>query len=171
MPVAQRLMIGGMKGAFYGIMIGSVLGAAGNFVAPPIDYQKILVWKNRFGKRTRFTNLETVEVLKEDLLVIFNSRHFNEEAFNEAFRNIQSAITVYHSIKIGEEKAEIMSATKITNYIIRASRAMEAILVGARSYNRDESEYVEKAMMSIQLSFEEYINFIRHESKEALPVL
>jgi len=171
MSISQRLMVGGLKGAFYGIMVGSILGAAGNFVAPPIDYKKILVWENRFGKKTRFTNLDSIDTIKEDLLVIYNARGYNEEAFNEAFRNLQSAITIYHPIKTGLEKAEMMTATKMTNYIIRSSRAIEAILIATRAQNQEESEYVEKAMMSIQLSFEELINSVRHESKHALPHL
>lgn len=164
-------MVGGLKGAFYGVMIGSILGAAGNFVAPPIDYKNILIWRNRFGKKTRFTNLDSIDGIKEDLLVIFKARKYNEEAFNESFRNLQSAITIYHPIKSGQEKAEMMTATKMTNYIIRSSRAIEAILIATRANNEEEAEYVEKAMMSIQLSFEELINSVRHESKHALPTL
>jgi len=171
MSIPQRLMVGGLKGALYGIMIGSVLGAAGNFIAPPIEYHKVMVWKNRFGKKTRFTNLDTVDVIKEDLFIIFNARKYNEEAFNEAFRNIQSAIMIFHPIKTGQEKAEIMTATKMTNYIIRSSRAIESILIATRAEDHEESERVEKAMMSIQLVFEEFINTVRHESKRALPQL
>jgi len=171
MSLTQRLMNGGLRGALYGIMIGSVLGAAGNFIAPPIEYQKLMIWKNRFGKNTRFTHLDTVDIIKEDLFTIYNAREYNKDALNEAFRNIQSAIMIYHPIKNGQEKAEIMTATKMTNYIIRSSRAIEAILISTRSENPEESERVEKAMMSIQLVFEEFINAVRHESKQALPQL
>ena len=171
MYIPQHILVGGLKGAFYGIMMGTVLGAAGNFVAPPIEYQKVLIWNNRFGKKTRFTNLDSVDAIKEDLYVIFSARKHNEVAYNEAFRNIQSAITVYHPIFTRQEAAEVMSATRMTNYIIRSSRAIEAILIVARTADQEEADRIEKSMMSIQLVFEELINTVRHESKQALPQL
>lgn len=171
MSIVNRILLGGFRGGIYAMAMGIILGAAGSVIAPPIDYQKVLVWTNRFGKPTRFTNLDSVDVIKEDLLVLFRARHVNISAFNEAFRNLQSAITIFHPIHVGEEKAQIMSATKMTNYTIRASKAMEAILVSMRSSNVIESEKLEKSMMSIQLSMEELINSVRHQSKNALPVM
>lgn len=170
MSLSNRLLAGAIKGGFYGLLGGLILGAAGGVVAPPIDYNNVLVWTNRFGKRTRFSNLDTVAILKEDLLEIYKNRSSNLEAFNEAFRNIQSAITVYHPIKEGGV-AEVMTATKMTNYVIRASKALEAIHVEILGQDAVRASHFQKAMMSVQLSVEENINFIRMKSKNALPNL
>lgn len=171
MSLGPRLFAGAFKGGMYGLIGGLLLGAAGGIVAPPIDYQNVLVWTNRFGRKTRFTNLDTVSILKEDLLTIFNSRSANEMAYNEAFRNIQSAIAVYHPIKMDIEPAEIMSATRMTNYMLRACKALEAIHISVRIENPVEALKVEKASMNIQLSMEECINHVRLKSKNSLPKL
>lgn len=169
MSLIPRLMDGAMKGGFYGLLGGLILGVAGSVVAPPIEYQKILIWTNRFGKKTRFTNLDTVSILKEDLLVVFRQRNSNITAFNEAFRNIQSAIAVYHPVKMEEEVAEVMTATRMTNFVIRASKAMEAMYMEILVTDSVKASEFQKSMMNIQLSLEELINFIRLKSKNALP--
>lgn len=171
MSLTSRVLAGIIKGGFYGLVGGILLGGAGSIAAPPTDYQNILVWKNRFGKRTRFTNLDTVSILKEDLLTIFQSRMENEDAYNEAFRNLQSAIMVYHPIKMEMEPAEIMSATRMTNYMLRACKALEAVYLSVRVKNPIEALKVEKAAMQIQLSMEECINHVRLKSKNSLPQL
>lgn len=171
MSVLNRLAAGAIRGAMYGLLGGILLGTAGSVVAPPIEYEKILVWTNRFGRKTRFTYLDTVSILKEDLLVIFKQRESNRDAFNEAFRNIQSAISVYHPVKVGTEPAEIMTATKMTNFVKRASKAMEAMHVEilVKDSRIQVAEDFQKSMMSIQLSLEEMINYIRLKSKNSLP--
>ena len=169
--ITSRILFGAFKGGLYGLIGGFVLGGAGGIVAPPIEYQKLMVWTNRFGRRTRFTNLDTVSILKEDLYTIFQSRFENEEAYNEAFRNLQSAISVYHPIKMETEPAEIMSATRMTNYMLRACKALEAILISVRINNPIEAVKIERASMNIQLSMEECINHVRLKSKNSLPKL
>lgn len=169
MAFTSRVVIGAMKGGLYGLLGGLILGATGSVVAPPIDYEKVLVWSNKFGKKTRFTNLETVSILKEDLLEVFQSRESNVEAFNEAFRNIQSAITLYHPVKIAEETPEVMTATRMTNFVIRASKAMEAMHVEILVSDAVNASNFQKAMMNLQLSLEEMINFVRLKSKNVLP--
>lgn len=167
----NSLIQGAIRGSFYGLVGGAVLGAVGNMAMPPIDYEKVLVWTNRFGKKTRFTNLSIASVLMEDLLVVFKKRKHNIDAFNEAFRNIQSAITVYYPVKVGSEKAEMMTATRMTNFVIRASKAMEAMHVDILVENSSDAAKFQQSMMSIQLSLEEMINFIRLKSKNSLPQL
>ena len=163
------LLHGAIRGSFYGLVGGAILGAVGNMAMPPIDYEKVLVWTNRFGNKTRFTNLNIASVLMEDLLVVFKQRKYNVDAFNEAFRNIQSAISVYYPVKVGSEKAEMMTATRMTNFVIRASKAMEAMHVDILVENASGAEKFQQSMMSIQLSLEEMINFIRLKSKNSLP--
>ena len=165
------LLQGAVRGSVYGLVGGAILGAVGNMAMPPIEYEKVLVWNNRFGKKTKFTNLNTASVLKEDLLVVFKQRKHNLDAFNEAFRNIQSAISVYHPVKMGYEKAQVMTATKMTNFVIRASKAMEAMHVDILVQSSSNAENFQQSMMSIQLSLEEMINFIRLKSKNSLPEL
>lgn len=169
MALTSRVMVGAMRGGFYGLLGGLTLGMAGSVVAPPIDYSKILFWTNRFGRKTRFTNLDEVSILKEDLYEVFKLRSSNTDAFNEAFRNIQSAITVYYPIKTGSQVAEVMTATSMTNFVIRASKALEALHVQILVEDAVKAANFQRAMMNIQLSMEEMINFIRLKSKNALP--
>ena len=169
MSVSSRVLVGAARGSIYGLLGGLILGAAGSVVAPPIDYTQKLVWSNKFGKKTRFTHLDTVSILKEDLLEVFQHRGSNMDAFNEAFRNIQSAIMLYHPVKTNEEKAELMTATRMTNFVIRASKAMEAIHVQVLVEDAVKASHFQKAMMNIQLSLEEMINFVRLKSKNVLP--
>lgn len=169
--MTSRVLVGAVRGSLFGLLGGLVLGAAGSVVAPPIEYEKILVWSNKFGKTTRFTHLESVSILKEDLLDVFHHRHYNIDAYNEAFRNVQSAITLYHPVKTEKEAAEVMTATRMTNYVIRASKAMEAIHVEILMEDAVKAAQFQKAMMNIQLSLEEMINFVRLKSKNVLPTM
>lgn len=167
--MTKRVMAGAIRGSFYGLLGGLLLGATGSVVAPPTDYNKILVWSNKFGKKTRFTNLDSVSILKEDLLEVFKNRESNVEAYNEAFRNIQNAITLYHPVKENKEAAEVMTATRMTNFVVRASKAMEAIHGEILREDVVKASHFQKAMMNLQLSLEEMINFVRLQSKNALP--
>lgn len=165
----NRIAAGAVKGGFHGLLLGFFLGVAGNLVAPPTDYEQMLVWDNRYGQRTKFTNLQTASILIDDLVKIFEVRQHNTEAFNEAFRNLQSVITLYHGVKFGEEEPDIMLPTRMTNYTIRASKAMEAVYLSTLAADSIVAPDVERAMMNIQLSVEEFINFARERSKHVLP--
>lgn len=165
----DRIIAGAVKGGINGLLLGLALGAAGNFVAPPKDYVAVLTWENRYGKKTRFTNLDTASILVEDLAKIHEARLHNADAYNEAFRNLQSVITLYHGLKMGQKEADIMLPTRMTNYTKRASKAMEAVYVSTLSADAMLAADVESAMMNIQLSVEEFINCAREKSKHALP--
>lgn len=165
----DRILAGAVKGGINGLLLGLALGMAGNIVAPPKDYVAMLTWDNRYGKKTRFTDLDTASILVEDLTKIHQAKQHNVDAYNEAFRNLQSVITLYHSVKVGEEKADIMLPTRMTNYTIRASKAMEAVYLSTLSGDAMLAADVERAMMNIQLSVEEFINFAREKSKNTLP--
>ena len=167
--MTSRILLGAIRGSLFGVLGGFLLGAAGSVVAPPIDYTNTLVWTNKFDKKTRFTNLDTVSILKEDLMEVFQNRGSNIDAFNEAFRNIQSAITLYHPVKSKDETPEVMTATRMTNFVIRASKAMEAMHVEILVEDVVKASHFQKAMMNIQLSLEEMINFVRLKSKNVLP--
>lgn len=168
---SSGILGGALKGSLYGLFGGLILGISGSVFGPPIDYEKVLIWSNKFGKKTRFTNLETVSILKEDLYEVFQNKESNIQAFNEVFRNIQSAITLYHPIKVHAETAEVMTASRMTNFVIRASKAMEAMHVEILVIDVVKALHFQKAMMNLQLSLEEMINFVRLRSKNALPTL
>lgn len=161
-----NVKLGAFRGGTFGLVSGAILGIVGYVLSPPIEYTKIIIWKNRFGKNTRFTHLDTAEVLKEDLLKLYKSRSKNEDAYNEAMRNIQSVIAIYHPVKAEGSPAGLMDSTRATNFAKRASRAMEEILQSVELESYDE---IEKAMMSIHLNLEEFINFIGTKSGESLP--
>lgn len=163
----NSILTGAMRGGGYGLTTGLILGAVGYAFGPPLDHQHVLVWKNQFGKLTRFTHLETASILKKDLLVIFNCRNYNQDAFNEAFRNIQSVIALYHPIKTGLSPGEITSETRMTNYAKRASKAMEAMLVSIGDI--DQYTDFEASMMAIQLNLEDFINFVRIKTSKIVP--
>lgn len=156
----NRIAAGAAKGGFHGLMLGVFKGVAGNLVAPPVDYEQVLVWDNRYGQRTKLTNLQTASILIDDLVKIFEAREHNTEAFNEAFRNLQSVFTLYHEAKTGDEEPDIMLAK-------RASKAMEAVYLSTLAADKMVAPDVEKAMMNIQLSVEEFINFAREKFKNA----
>eukprot|EP00903_Cladosiphon_okamuranus_P017788 g16373.t1 len=125
--------------------------------------------RRRYGKKTKFTNLQTASILIDDLVKIFEAREHNTEAFNEAFRNLQSVITLYHGVKFGGDEPDMMLPTRMTNYTIRASKAMEAVYLSTLGAGSIAAADVEKAMMNIQLSVEEFINFAREKTKHVAP--
>lgn len=165
----QRIVAGAIRGGMNGLLLGLALGAAGNFVAPPTDYVSLLTWHNRFGQKTKFTNLDTASILVDDLVKIHSAREHNTDAFNEAFRNVQSVITLYHRVQFSDDNIDIMLPTRMTNYTIRASKAMEAVYLSTLSVDPVMAADVERAMMNIQLSMEEFINNAREKSKGVLP--
>jgi len=164
----KNIVNGATRGGWYGLVAGVVLGGVGYAFGPPIDHQKVLVWKNRFGKTTQFTYLDSVSILKNDLMVIHRCKKYNEDAYNETFRNIQSAIAIYYPIKSGESPGALTSSTKMTNYAKRASKAMEAILVSIKG---DVGLYTEceASMMAIQLNLEDFINFVTIKTSKIAP--
>lgn len=167
----HRIAAGAIRGGINGLLLGVALGAAGNFVAPPTDYVSMLTWHNRFGQKTRFTNLDAASILVDDLVKIHEAREHNTDAYNEAFRNVQSVITLHHRVTTGEQSVDIMLPTRMTNYTIRASKAMEAVYLATLSADAVLAADVERAMMNIQLSIEEFINSAREKSKNVLPEL
>lgn len=167
----HRIAAGAIKGGINGLLLGLALGAAGNFVAPPVDYASLLTWHNRFGQKTKFTNLDSASILVDDLVKIHEAKAHNADAFNEAFRNVQSVITLYHRATTGEESVDIMLPTRMTNYTIRASKAMEAVYMSTLKTDPALAADVERAMMNIQLSIEEFINTVREKSKNVLPTI
>ena len=162
----ESIKYGAFRGGLFGLVSGIALGAIGYAISPPIDYTKIIIWENRFGDKCRFTYLDYVDVLKEDLLRFFHVRKCNEKAYNEGMRNIQSVIALYYPIKFEGAPAGMMDSNKATNFAKRASKSLEEILVSVDLTKHDE---IEKAMMSIQLNLEEFIHFINTKSGEALP--
>ena len=167
----NHLLPGVVKGACYGLLCGGVLGGVGALSGRGgVDYEKELTWSNRQGKTMKFTNLPMISSIQEDLYEISKHRAYNARAFNEAFRNIQSALTLFEPIRIGQSP-QIMSARKMTNYVVRASKAMEAIHQDILKADVTKAFDFEKAMMNITLSLEERINSARFRSKNALPEL
>jgi len=164
----DNIKYGAFRGGSFGLITGVILGAIWYVMSPPIDYNKKIVWKNRFGKKCVFTYLDTADVLKEDLLKFFNVRHYNEAAYNDAMRNIQSVIALYHPIKCEGVPAGLMDSNRATNYAKRASKSFEEMLTSVSIEHYDE---IEKAMMSIHLNLEEFINFIETKSGNALPTV
>lgn len=164
MPLS-RITVGIVRGGFYGLVGGVFLGLAGSIVPVKLENQPELCWKNRQGKNMRFTDLSSIPLLREDLLVIFRYREVQEKAFNEAFRNVQNVISVYSK----ESMSDILSARKMTNFVIRACKAMEAIHVEILKQDPISAAQFEKAMMNIQLTLEETINHVRLQSRKVLP--
>ena len=165
-PSIENIKYGALRGGTFGLISGVALGVIGYTMSPPIDYTKLIVWENRFGKKCIFTNLDTVDILKEDLLKFFNVRNSNFQAYNEAMRNVQSVIAIYHPIKCEGVPAGFMDSTRATNFAKRASKSFEEILT---SVDLEHYDVIEKAMMSIHLNLEEFIHFINVKSGEALP--
>ena len=168
---ASRSAGGGFKGAAYGAAGGFILGAIGHALgnSSTID---TLVWKNKRGQSKKFSGLEIMEEfdIYKELLVLYNSRTCNEEAFNDSCRHLQSVVYLYKRF-LDAESESIMDARKITEYSIMATRSMNALLISARACDYPESEDVEQSMMNIHLSFDEIINNIRHSTKDVLPEL
>ncbi|AAR26868.1 FirrV-1-A44 precursor [Feldmannia irregularis virus a] len=169
----SALMKGCFKGGLYGLCGGIFLGAAGALT--PSQTPEQLVWTTHQGKKVRLVYLHHVPGLKDHLTVIFQHRTRNERAFNEAFRNIQNVLSVYHlsssSRTPDNDPPDIMAATKMTNYTVRASKAMEAVHVSILQSDFTKAAAFEEAMMKIQLTLEEKINEIRLKSKQSLPTI
>jgi len=164
----ENIKYGAFRGGMFGLISGVALGAIGYAISPPIDYNNIIVWKNRFGRKCKFTYLDTADVLKEDLLKFFNIRNKNESAYNEAMRNIQSVIALYHPVKTEGCPSGLMDANRATNFAKRASKSLEKLLLEVELQDYDE---IEQSMMRIHLNLEEFIHFINTKSSEALPVV
>lgn len=75
---------------------------------------------------------------------IFEAREHNTDAFNEAFRNLPSVITLYHGVKFGGDEPDMMLPTRMTNYTIRASKAMEAVYLSTLEADNLAAADVEK---------------------------
>lgn len=169
--VAARSAGGGCKGAVYGALGGFILGAVGHAMGSTPTIETI-TWVNNRGNVKKFTDLEIMEEFEiyKELLVLYNAQGCNKEAFNDSCRHIQSVIFLYKKF-IDSESESIMDARRMTEFSIRATRSMNALLISARASDYPESEDVEQSMMNIHLAFDEIINNIRHSTKETLPEL
>ncbi|ACH46870.1 unknown [Feldmannia species virus] len=164
----MSLVRGVVRGGLFGFVGGLILGAAGSLSSNSESAEVELVWTNREGRTVRFTHLGSIPSLRDDLYTVFHHREFKRDAFNEAFRNIQNVISVYHPVKEAAV-ANMMSATKMTNFGVRASKALGAMHDEILAKDPMKAAAFEKAMMSIQLSLEESIDFVRLKSKKSLP--
>ena len=70
---------------------------------------------------------------------------------------------------MGISPASLMDDTRMTNYAKRSNKALEAVLMSVRVKNLEFYEETEKSMMAIHLNLEEFINFVRANSKDVLP--
>lgn len=170
--VGSRAFGGGVRGAFYGVAGGFLLGAVGNVFSDGLSTVDVVTWKDRRGQTKKFTDLDTLETfdIYKDLLALHNARNCDTEAFNDACRHIQSVIFLYKRF-LSKDEADIMESRRITNYSIMATKSMNALLVSCRAKNYPESSGVEESMMHIHLTFEDIINGVRHVSKDVLPDL
>jgi hypothetical protein len=167
--VASRSVGGGLKGAVYGAVGGFVLGAVGHALGttPVIE---TITWINNKGQIKKFTDLKIMEEfdIYKEILVLYNAQDCNKKEFNDSCRHIQSVIFLYKRF-LDTESESIMSARKITEYSIMATKSMNELLISSRASDYPESEEVEQSMMNIHLAFDEIINNIRHSTKETLP--
>lgn len=49
--IPNDIKLGAIRRGTFGLVSGVILGIVGYVLSPPIDYTKILIWKNRFGKK------------------------------------------------------------------------------------------------------------------------
>ena len=168
----SRAFSGGIKGAVYGVAGGFILGAVGNIFGDNMSTTRLVTWKDRNGVTKRFSDLETLEAfdIYRDLMVLFEARCCDSEAFNDSCRHIQSVIYL-HKRFLDTEKAEMMDARKITDKSILATKSMNALLISCRTNLYPDSDKVEESMMHIHLAFDEIINNVRKSSQDALPDL
>jgi len=166
----KRALSGGAKGAIYGIAGGFFLGAVGNVLGDNMSTTKLVTWTDRNGVVKRFTDLDTLEAfdIYRDLMVLYDARMCDTEAFNDSCRHIQSVIFLYKRF-LATEEAGMMDARKITNKSILATKSMNALLISSRTKHYPESESVEESMMHIHLAFDEIIHNVRKSSEDALP--
>ena len=166
----KRAISGGMRGAFYGIAGGFVMGAIGNVFGEKMSTVNVINWTDRNGKTKKFSGLEAMEVfdIYKDLTTLQSARECDIEAFNDSCRHLQSVIFLYNRF-LETDESGIMDARKITTYSILATKSMNALLVSARAKKYPESDDVENSMMNIHLAFEEIIYNVRQHSKDILP--
>lgn len=166
----SRAFAGGIRGAFYGVAGGFLLGAVGNVIGDNMSTTRVVTWTNRSGSVKRFTDLETLEAfdIYRDLMVLHEARLCDEEAFNDTCRHIQSVIFLYKRF-LDTEKAGMMDARKITDKSILATKSMNALLISCRAKHYPDSDKVEESMMHIHLAFDEIIHSVRKSSEDVLP--
>lgn len=166
----SRAFSGGIKGAFYGVAGGFLLGAIGNVFGDGMSTTKLVTWEDRFGNTKRFTNLEILESfdIYRDLMVLYEARECDMEAFNDTCRHIQSVIYLYKRF-LDTEEAGIMDARKITDKSILSTKSMNALLISCRTKSYPDSDDVDQSMMNIHLVFDEIIHSVRKSSENVLP--
>lgn len=169
---SQRAFSGGLRGAFYGVAGGFFLGAIGNVLGDNMSTTRVVTWVDRNGVAKRFTDLETLEAfdIYRDLMVLYEGRLCDAEAFNDSCRHIQSVIFLYKRF-LDTKKAGMMDARKITDKSILATKSMNALLISCRTKHYPESDKVEESMMHIHLAFDEIIHSVRKSSEHVLPDL
>ena len=170
--MGKKAMFGGLRGAVYGVAGGFVLGAVGNVFGDSMSTTKMLTWIDRNGNTKRFTDLETLEAfdIYRDLMVLYEARECDIEAFNDSCRHIQSVVFLNKRF-LDTEKAGIMDASRIKDKSILATKSMNALLISCRTKNYPDSDRVEESMMHIHLVFEEIIHNVRKSSEDVLPKL
>ncbi len=170
--VGKKAVFGGLRGAVYGVAGGFVLGAVGNVFGEGMSTAKILTWTDRNGRTKRFTDLETLEAfdIYRDLMVLYEARECDPEAFNDSCRHIQSVVFLNKRF-VDTDNAGIMDATRIKDKSILATKSMNALLISCRTKNYPDSERVEESMMHVHLLFEEIIHNVRKSSEDVLPEL
>ena len=170
--MGKKAMFGGLRGAVYGVAGGFVLGAVGNVFGDSMSTTRMLTWTDRNGNTKRFTDLETLESfdIYRDLMVLYEARECDVEAFNDSCRHIQSVVFLNKRF-VETDEAGIMDASRIKNKSILATKSMDALLISCRTKNYPDSEDVNKSMMNIHLVFEEIIHNVRKSSENVLPEL
>lgn len=167
--LSNKFIVGVSRGAAYGLLGGCILGGVGALSTKTEVDINFLNWTNRHGKSMRFTNAAMISEMKDDLVTVASNKSYNVGAFNEAFRNIQSVLALGDPIERGVDDPTIMTARRMTNFVVRASKALEAIHEKILEVDVVKSHEFEKAMMNITLTLEEKINVVRTKSKNVLP--
>lgn len=170
--MGKKVVAGGLRGAVYGVAGGFVLGAVGNVFGDSMSTTRMLTWTDRNGNTKRFTGLETLESfdIYRDLMVLYDARECDIEAFNDSCRHIQSVVFLNKRF-LDTEKSGIMDANRIKDKSILATKSMNALLISCRTKNYPDSDRVDESMMHIHLAFEEIIHNVRKSSEDVLPEL
>lgn len=170
--IGKKAIYGGLRGAIYGVAGGFVLGAVGNVFGESMSTTRILTWTDRNRNTKRFTDLDTLESfdIYRDLMVLYEARECDIEAFNDSCRHIQSVVFLNKRF-LDTETAGIMDASRIKDKSILATKSMNALLISCRTKNYPDQDKVEESMMHIHLVFEELIHNIRKSSEDVLPEL
>ncbi len=168
----SRALVGGLRGAAFGVAGGFLLGAVGHVLGDGMSTARVVTWADRSGRAKRFTDLEALESfdIYRDLMVLFEARSCDAEAFNDSCRHIQSVVFLFKRFQQAGA-AGIMDARRITDKSILATKSMDALLVSCRSKSHPESDRVEESMMRIHLAFDEIIHGVRKSSEDVLPDL